>query len=63
MNRGSDNVVYTFFADELNAYFTTPATSTSLPDISHISYCPLIHGDSFSLIYVDEMCVAASPLV
>jgi hypothetical protein len=60
MNTGSDNVVYTFFADELNAYFTTPAKSTGLPDKSHISYCPLIQGDSFLLFYVDEMCLAAS---
>jgi hypothetical protein len=52
---GSDNV-----ADELNAYFTTPAPSTGLPDTSHISYRPLIQGDSFSFFCFDEMCLAVS---
>jgi hypothetical protein len=60
MNGGSDNVANTFSADGLNAYFTTPATSTGSPDTSHISYRPLIHGDSFSFFCVDEMYVAAS---
>jgi hypothetical protein len=60
MNGGSDNVAYTFSVDELNAYFSTPATSTGSPDTSHISYRPLIQGDSFSFFCVDEMCVAAS---
>jgi hypothetical protein len=43
----ADNVAYAFSADELNANFTTPATSTGSPDTSHISYHPLIQVDFF----------------
>jgi hypothetical protein len=55
MHGGSDNV-----ADELNAYLNTPAPSTSSLDTSHMSYRPLIQGDSFSFFCFDEMCVAVS---
>jgi hypothetical protein len=56
MNEGSGNVSNMFSADEFNAYFTTPATSTGSPNISY----PLIQGDSFSFFGVDEMCIVAS---
>jgi hypothetical protein len=52
-----DNVAYTFSADELNTYFTTLATNTSLHSIS---FRPHIQGDSFTFFCVDEMCIEAS---
>jgi hypothetical protein len=48
MNQGSDNVVYAFSDDELNAYFNILATNTGSSDTSHNSN-PHI-----------EMCVAIS---
>jgi hypothetical protein len=53
--KGSDKVAYTLSADELKTYFSTPATSTGSPDKSHISYRPLIQGDSFSFYCVDGL--------
>jgi hypothetical protein len=47
MNEGSDKVAYAFFADELNAYLTAPATSTGCLDTSQISCRFIIQSDSF----------------
>jgi hypothetical protein len=39
---------FAFSADELNIYFTAPAAGTDPPDLAHVTYRPLIEGDSFS---------------
>jgi hypothetical protein len=53
-------VAFAFSADELNTYFTSPAAGTDPPDLAHVTYRPLIEGDSFSFSCVDEVCVAAA---
>jgi hypothetical protein len=45
------NVAYAISADELNVYFTTPATGTGSSDTSHISYYHFIQGGSFSFFF------------
>jgi hypothetical protein len=60
MSGGSDNVAFAFSNDELNIYFTSPAAGTNLPDLAHVTYRPLIEGDSFSFSCIDKVCVAAA---
>jgi hypothetical protein len=60
MSGGCDNVAFTFSADELNIYFTSPATGTDPRDLTYDTYRPLIEGDSFSFSCIDEVCVAAA---
>jgi hypothetical protein len=60
MSGGSDNVAFAFSAYELNIYFTSPAAGTDSPDLAHVTYRPLIEGDSFSFSCIDEVCVVAA---
>jgi hypothetical protein len=60
MSGGSGNVAFAFSADALNIYFISPAAGTDLPDLAHVTYRPLIEGDSFSFFCIDEVCVAAA---
>jgi hypothetical protein len=53
MSEGSENVAFAFSADELNIYFTSPATGTDPPDLAHVNYRPLIEGDLFSFSCID----------
>jgi hypothetical protein len=48
MSEGSDNVALAFSYDELNINFTSPAAGTDPSDLTHVTYRPLIEGDSFS---------------
>jgi hypothetical protein len=48
MSEGSDNVAFAFSADDLNTYFTSPAAGIDPPDLAHVTYRPLIEGDSLS---------------
>jgi hypothetical protein len=57
---GSDNVAFVFSADEFNIYFTFPAAGTDPFDLAHVTYRPLIEGDSFSFSCIDEVCVVAT---
>jgi hypothetical protein len=60
MSGSSNNFAFAFSADELNIYFTSPAAFTDPSDPAHVTYRPLIEGDSFSFSCIDEVCVAAA---
>jgi hypothetical protein len=60
MSGGFDNVAFAFSADELSIYFTSPTAGIDPPDLAHVTYHPLIEGDSFSFSCIDEVCVAAA---
>jgi hypothetical protein len=60
MRRGSDNGAFAFSADELNICFPSPAAGTDPLNIAHVTYRPIIEGDSFSFSCIDVVCVAAA---
>jgi hypothetical protein len=44
----------------LNIYFPSPAAGTNPLNLAHVTYRPLIKGDSFSFSCIDVVCVAAT---
>jgi hypothetical protein len=50
MSGGSDNVAFALSADELSMYFTSPTAGTDPPDLAHVTYRPLIEGDTFHFL-------------